>query len=283
MRRLRNALLAGQPYSVTRHSKSIRGKGNKRPASAMSEEGTTGSEKQSPSHHERLTVVLDMDETLIHSQVEVVGADESMTAYDPRQAEDRPASGQGSSVEGSHDFEFTIPINQVDPSQGFLRVKVRKRPGLDSFLEEASSFCNLAVFTAGTEDYAKVLLDLLDPCGRMSLRLFRDSCSVLDGLFLKDLKKVDHDLSRVVLVDNSPVSLLINPDNSILVSSFYANPDDSALGQLLPILRKLHHAGDVRDTLAKEFQLREALEQSGWDLEDIRRRHEQQMCDHVGG
>ena len=111
----------------------------------------------------------------------------------------------------------------------------------------------------------------------MSIRLYRDSCSVLDGLFLKDLKKVkDHDLSRVVLVDNSPVSLLINPDNSILVSSFYYNPDDTALGQLLPVLRKLHHSGDVRDALVKQFQLREALEQTGWDLEDIRLRHEQQ-------
>ena len=90
-----------------------------------------------------------------------------------------------------------------------------------------------------------------------------------------DLSKVDEDLSRVVLVDNSPISLLIHPDNSILVSSFYANPDDTALGQLLPILRRLHHAVDVRDALCKEFQLREALEQSGWDLEDIRHRHEQ--------
>jgi len=235
--------------------------------------------KKSCSHHERLTVVLDMDETLIHSQVDVIGGGEGASTYDPRQAEEgRPADAG----EGSHDFEFTIPINQLDPTQGKLRVRVRKRPGLDFFLEEASSFCNLAVFTAGTEDYAKVLLDKLDPCGRMSLRLYRDSCSILDGLFLKDLRKVETDLARVVLVDNSPVSLLINPDNSILVSSFYTNPDDTALGQLLPILRKLHHAGDVRDALGKEFQLREALEQSGWDLEDIRRRHEAQMCDKGG-
>jgi len=117
----------------------------------------------------------------------------------------------------------------------------------------------------------------------MSLRLYRDSCSVVDGLFLKDLNRVRPDLSRVVLVDNSPVSLLINPDNSILVSSFYANPDDTALAQLLPILRKLHHAGDVRFALEKEFQMREALEQSGWDLADIQRRHiEQQWLEHGG-
>ena len=32
---------------------------------------------------------------------------------------------------------------------GELLVKVHKRPGLELFLEEASSFCTLAVFTAG--------------------------------------------------------------------------------------------------------------------------------------
>lgn len=218
-------------------------------------------------------VVLDMDETLIHSQIEVVttnGTEASAGVHDPRQGEDR---AEGQSSKAVHDFEFNIPISQC-LGQGELRIKVFKRPGLESFLEEASSFCHLAVFTAGSEDYAKAVLDRLDPCGRMSLRLYRDSCSVVDGLFLKDLNRVGRaDLSRVVLVDNSPVSLLINPDNSILVSSFYANPDDTTLALLLPILRKLHHSGDVRQTLEKDFQMRQALEQSGWDLADIKRRH----------
>lgn len=221
-------------------------------------------------HHERLMVVLDMDETLIHSQLEFNGAGVSNSpagSLDPRQAEDRSA---GECSQAAHDFEFMMPIDsEVD---GQLKVKVHKRPGLDAFLEEASSFCTLAVFTAGTEDYAKAVLDMLDPCGRMSMRLYRDSCSVVDGLFLKDLGKLNRDLSRVVLVDNSPVSLLVNPDNSILVSSFYTDRDDRALPQLLSILRKLHHSGDVRGALEKEFHLRSALEQSGWDLEDIQRR-----------
>jgi len=229
---------------------------------------------------ERLMVVLDMDETLIHSQLEFIG-DGCTAQHDPRQAEDRSCSESDTSA--MHDFEFGIPVDGL-VGRGELKVKVHKRPGLDEFLEEASSFCTLAVFTAGTEDYAKVLLEKLDPCGRMSLRLYRDSCSVVDGLFLKDLRKLEHDLSRVVLVDNSPVSLLINPDNSILVSSFYTDREDRALPQLLTILRKLHHSGDVRGALEEQFQLREALEQSGWDLEGIQRRHlELQQWHELGG
>lgn len=65
---------------------------------------------------------------------------------------------------------------------------------------------------------------------------------MIDGLFLKDLNKyaafrsttdfgarVQREMSRTVLVDNSPVSMLLQPDNSILVSSFYTDREDNAL------------------------------------------------------
>jgi len=219
-----------------------------------------------------LTVVLDMDETLIHSQLELRCAEGSTVKIsDPRQEEDRSKSTEEPTA--PHDFEFAIPLSAA-ASSGELLVKVHKRPGLELFLEEASSFCTLAVFTAGTEDYGKAMLDQLDPCGRMSLRLYRSSCSMVDGLFLKDLNKLERGLSRTVLIDNSPVSMLLQPDNAILVSSFYTDRSDNALFKLLPILRELHSMDDVRPHLVKEFALRAALEHSGYDLEGIDRKVE---------
>eukprot|EP00658_Telonema_sp_P-2_P018471 TRINITY_DN17248_c0_g1_i2.p1 TRINITY_DN17248_c0_g1~~TRINITY_DN17248_c0_g1_i2.p1 ORF type:complete len:266 (+),score=17.24 TRINITY_DN17248_c0_g1_i2:360-1157(+) len=219
-----------------------------------------------------LTVVLDMDETLVHSRLELRCAEgNTVRINDPRQFEDRTQSAQEPEV--PHDFEFSIPISPA-AGKGELIVRVHKRPGLDDFLEEASSFCNLAVFTAGTEDYGKELLDLLDPCGRMSMRLYRDSCSMVDGLFLKDLNRVQRELPRTVLVDNSPTSMLLQPDNAILVSSFYTDRNDDALSKLLPILRDLHHMDDVRPYLIKQFSLRAALEHSGYDLHGVHQKHE---------
>lgn len=218
-----------------------------------------------------LTVVLDMDETLVHSKLELRSPDGNVMSFqDPRQSEDRSKALE--EPETPHDFEFSIPLSPV--TSGELIVKVYKRPGLDDFLEEASSFCNLAVFTAGTEDYGRALLDLLDPCGRMNMRLFRDSCSIIDGLFLKDLTRASAELSRTVLIDNSPASMLLQPDNSILVSSFYTDRHDNALYKLLPILRELHHMDDVRQYLIKEFALRAALEHSGYNLALIASKHE---------
>lgn len=218
-----------------------------------------------------LTVVLDMDETLVHSQLELRCAEgNTVKISDPRQEEDRSKANEEPSA--PHDFEFAIPLSPA--ASGELLVKVHKRPGLELFLEEASSFCTLGVFTAGTEDYGRAMLDQLDPCGRMSLRLYRSSCSVIDGLFLKDLNKLDEmqpgfRLSRTVLIDNSPVSMLLQPDNAILVSSFYTDRSDNALFKLLPILRDLHSMDDVRPYLVKEFALRAALEHSGYDLDAI--------------
>lgn len=219
-----------------------------------------------------LTVVLDMDETLVHSQLELRCAEgsTSMQIADPRQEEDRTKASDENFVQ--HDFEFVIPLSPVT-GKGELLVRVHKRPGLDHFLEEASSFCSLAVFTAGTEDYGKAMLDQLDPCGRMSLRLFRGSCSVVDGLFLKDLNRLKRDLSRTVLIDNSVVSTLLQPDNAILVSSFYTDRSDNALFKIMPILRELHHLDDVRPYLVKEFALRAALEHSGYNLQGISQKH----------
>eukprot|EP00656_Telonema_subtile_P003788 TRINITY_DN11714_c0_g1_i2.p1 TRINITY_DN11714_c0_g1~~TRINITY_DN11714_c0_g1_i2.p1 ORF type:complete len:135 (+),score=7.53 TRINITY_DN11714_c0_g1_i2:449-853(+) len=108
----------------------------------------------------------------------------------------------------------------------------------------------------------------------MSIRLYRDSCSMIDGLFLKDLNRVQRELSRTVLIDNSPVSMLLQPDNSILVSSFYTDRQDNALYKLLPILRDLHHMDDIRPYLVKEFALRAALEHSGYDLNEVAHKHE---------
>merc|ERR1711990_887757 len=73
----------------------------------------------SPDLRDRLMVVLDMDETLIHSQIEVVttdGTEASAGVHDPRQGEDR---AEGQSSRAVHDFEFNIPISQC-PGQGEL-------------------------------------------------------------------------------------------------------------------------------------------------------------------
>jgi CTD small phosphatase-like protein 2 len=118
-----------------------------------------------PRHH-RTTVVLDLDETLVHCSITPVE---------------------------KYDFTFPVSFNAVN-----YQVYVRKRPYVDYFLESLAKDFEIILFTASQSVYADKLLDLLDVDGRIfSGRLFREACLDVQGNFVKDLGSINRDLARV--------------------------------------------------------------------------------------
>eukprot|EP00752_Nemacystus_decipiens_P016416 g14673.t1 len=198
--------------------------------------------KLAPFKPGRMTVVLDMDECLLHSKFHGPGA--ASEAY--RQLEERPdAVNEVNS--------FWVALDDGDTAQ------VNKRPGLDPFLEALARDYNTIVFTAAMPDYAGPVLDYIDPKGTLfHRRLYRSSCRQVKGAFLKDLSVLgleSADMSRTVLVDNNPLSFICQPTNGILVASFYDDPNDTALASVMQLIRHLDHAGDVRPILKDMFRL----------------------------
>ncbi|KAI9188689.1 Nuclear envelope morphology protein 1 [Blastocladiella emersonii ATCC 22665] len=164
------------------------------------------------------TLVLDLDETLIHS-----------TSRGLRRCD--------------HLIEVTIDHHKC-------LYYVYKRPHVDFFLRKVAEWYKVVIYTASLQEYADPVIDFLDGHrGLIAKRYFRQSCIQHGGTYLKDLAVVEPDLSQVCLLDNSPISYAINQANGIPIEGWVSDQQDEALLELLPFLDALRFAEDVRSVL----------------------------------
>ncbi|KAK4527900.1 hypothetical protein GAYE_SCF46G5833 [Galdieria yellowstonensis] len=171
-----------------------------------------------------ITLVLDLDETLVHC-----------------------------STEPCHDADLIFPV--YFGGTEYL-VYGRKRPYLDYFLNEIRKYFEVIVFTASQQAYADTILNLLDPEGYFfKHRAFRDSCVFIEGNFLKDLRVLGRDLSKCVIVDNSPQAFGLQVENGIPITTWIDDREDRELLNLLPFLKQLSVCEDVRPFLSRRFHL----------------------------
>jgi len=177
----------------------------------------------------RKTLVLDMDETLVHCFF---------------QQADKP----------HYDWSFTL-----DRGTYMLNVFCRVRPHLEEFLRLASEMYEIVVFTASQERYANKVLDLIDPMGYVQHRLFQQHCTCINGAYVKDLSLLGRPLDRTVILDNSLISFAFQPMNGIPCGDWFGDHTDDELLQLIPMLQLLFCARDVRLELLQIFGLDDFL------------------------
>ncbi|XVF87264.1 hypothetical protein PTKIN_Ptkin18bG0105100 [Pterospermum kingtungense] len=165
------------------------------------------------------TIVLDLDETLVHS---------TLDPPPPR-----------------YDFTVSRKIHRVT-----INFYVSKRPGVDEFLEMISKKYEVVVFTAGHKEYASKVLDTLDPKGFISHRFYRDSCKRVRGKLVKDLSKMGRDLRKIVIVDDNPKSFALQPENGIPIKPFLGDELwDRELMKLAGFFERCDVFQDMRDAV----------------------------------
>jgi CTD nuclear envelope phosphatase 1 len=175
-------------------------------------------EKQQMFYHGRKTLVLDLDETLVHSTTR----------------------------QNSH-FDIRLEVS-VDNSPSIFYVN--KRPYLDIFLQVVSQWYDLVVYTASLKKYADPLIDALDVHGVIRERYFRDHCIQVGNNFVKDISIIEPDLRKIVIIDNSPSAYVLHEENAIPIGTWWDDPLDEELLNLLPFLQALCVLADVRSILS---------------------------------
>ncbi len=93
---------------------------------------------------------------------------------------------------------------------------VHKRPHCDDFLRKVCKWYNLVVFTASVQEYADPVIDWLEQERQyFSGRYYRQHCTFRNGAYIKDLSSVEPDLSKVMILDNSPLSYIFHEGTSM--------------------------------------------------------------------
>lgn len=120
------------------------------------------------------------------------------------------------------------------------------RPGTDKFLERMSLFFELVIFTASLSKYATPLMKKLDPQQLCGVHLFREHCTFYNGVFVKDMSRLGRNLGDVIILDNSPISYLFQPECGMPILNWYDDKNDQELTKYIPILERLAFVEDVR-------------------------------------
>jgi RNA polymerase II subunit A small phosphatase-like protein len=165
----------------------------------------------------RLLVILDLDETLVH-------------------VPDRPLPRRP---------DFTV-LGQA----GYCR------PHLDTFLGELRGRYDLALWTTARRDYAEEILSVIVPWrSELAFVWTREQCSLhLDEATghrgsIKDMRQVrgaGFDLARVVMVDDSPEKHPESVANLIPIAPFSGDHPDAELPAVAAFIHSLAELTDVR-------------------------------------
>jgi Dullard-like phosphatase family protein len=214
------------------------------------------------SYSSDLIVVLDLDECLVHAKFFDEPDKASLYAHQVQNTNTTSTSLVGSETETEPVESFRLNFDRN------VLAHVNMRPGVLGFLQEITSKYETHIYTAATSIYADAVLDHLCAClgspdtDLFAGRWYREHCAhdIARGAYVKDLSRLPVPLHRTVLVDNNPLSFLAQPENGIMVNSFFADGADRTLESLSQfIATELEPAADVRRVLLERFQLPELL------------------------
>ncbi|ELP86476.1 carboxy-terminal domain RNA polymerase II polypeptide A small phosphatase, putative [Entamoeba invadens IP1] len=162
-----------------------------------------------PKDDERLTVIFDLDETLIHTHSLL--------------PEDSKHSRETCKVVVQNK-EYTTSI----------------RPGAIQFLRQLSKTCEVVLFTASKQVYADQIIDYMEKDGKIfEHKLYQQSCKNKFGRVYKDATKLGRDIKNVVIFDDCELVWTMTQDKLVVCKRYEGGQDDNEIDNMQKHLDKV--------------------------------------------
>eukprot|EP00796_Vickermania_ingenoplastis_P004403 gene4403-3203_t len=145
-------------------------------------------------------------------------------------------------------FSLSVVLDMDETLLAARGAGVYIRPHVPEFIHTCHALrCEVIVWTAGTTAYANGLFAEIAAASRMELwyhhaitrhpRWFEETVET-NGL--KDIRRLQRDTSKVLVIENNPASILKQPENALLVEDYTEpNPNDRTFQVLKEVLEEV--------------------------------------------
>ncbi len=142
-----------------------------------------------------------------------------------------------------------------EPEHRVFNYFVYERPGVRQFLQECFEQFRVGIWTASTAPYAREILSRVTDISRFAFIWSREHCSIATHPvtrrfdLLKDIGQLElagYNPADIIFVDDLPHRLCLSADNIIQVRPFTGDRADRELDELQTYVSWLHAVRDVR-------------------------------------
>jgi TFIIF-interacting CTD phosphatase-like protein len=134
---------------------------------------------------------------------------------------------------------------------GRHRMHVHVRPFAAEALRLLLLEYDIFIFTAAAKNYTDKIVDVAFPFVLPDRRLYGDSCQLICGYRVKDLRLLGRPLHRTVMIDDIFGSAMLQPENIFVVPPWMGDTDDAVFQTMPQLLLAASAAGDVTAELRK--------------------------------
>ena len=170
------------------------------------------------------------------------------------------------------DLENTLVSSTWDRKYGW---RFAKRPGVDKFLHDMAQYYEIVLYSPSIDGIADPVVTSLDKDGCIMHRLYRDATYYRNGVHVKDLNRLNRNVKRMIVLDDDPAEVALNPENLIRVKAYTDATDrtDTTLARIAPFLMELVREGyDDFPTILQQYQ--------GMDADEIADEQEHRIAQY---